>query len=154
MTTNNAQAEKDFIAQQSAKRNKPQGFTSKAKSDRTPQKPDDIETESTAIPAAQQKAVETATESHETIAALQRAGMQTAAAYVQRQTAQRNAVVEQVSDKLAWLTDPGLLEADIMSRTAAKVKQRTNAWGYESSSVNLDELFALPAPSQRLIGEG
>jgi len=152
MTSNNIKNAPGF--------SKPQGFA-KVKSDRPPTSqtepaPADSNCVVGAykIDAMREGAIALSATSHEAMSALQSAGLQSAAAYVQRKQAERNLVVEKVSDAIAYLSDPDLLEADIMSATAAKMKQRTNAWGYESSSVNLDELFALPAPSQRLIGEG
>lgn len=86
--------------------------------------------------------------------ALQSAGLQNAAAYVQRKTVERNAVVDKVSDAIAYLSDPGVLEADIMSAAAAKVQARNSPWAYPDDDATWDNLFALPASSQRLLNGG
>jgi len=134
---------------------KPQGFTAEAKSDRpapAPPSPLNPQIPSTAIPTARQSALALSTQSHDAISALQGAGLQNAAAYVQRKTLERNVVVEKVSDAIAYLSDPDLLEADIMSAAAAKVAARSGAWGYAEPVVDFDNLFALPASSQRMLG--
>ena len=138
---------------------KPQGFTPKAKGDprgicetvrpstAQPQPPT-----STAIPTARTHALALSAESHDAMSALQSTGLGNAAAYVQRKQMERNAVVERVSDAIAYLSDPDVLEADIMSAAAAKVAARSDAWGYAEPVVDFDSLFALPAGSQRLLG--
>ena len=87
------------------------------------------------------------------MSALQSAGLGNAAAYVQRKAMERNAVVDKVSDAIAFLNDPDVLEADIMSAAAAKIQARSGAWGYPETAVDFDTLFALPVNSQRLLGE-
>ena len=138
-----------------ANRSKPQGFSPKAKGDRptstypstlNPQPP------STAIPIARQSALALSTQSHDAMSALQGDGLQNAAAYVHRKTLERNAVVDKVSDAIAYLADPDVLEADFMSAAAAKVAARSDAWGYAETRVDFDTLFALPASSQHLLG--
>lgn len=106
-----------------------------------------------AIPTARTNAVAIAATSHDAMSALQSAGLGNAAAYVKRKTLERNAVVEKVSDAIAYLSDPDVLEADIMSAAAAKVQARSGAWGYQETAIDFDNLFALPASSQRLLGE-
>ena len=137
---------------------KPRGFTPNAdnrakrqsKGDRSTQEPS--QPRSTAIPTARQSALALSTQSHDAMSALQGAGLQNAAAYVQRKTLERNAVVDKVSDAIAYLSDPDVLEADIMSAAAAKVAARSGAWGYAETKVDFDTLFALPATSQHLLG--
>ena len=138
-----------------------QGFTAKAKGDPRgnceaayPAPPSLLnpQTPSTAIPTARQSALALSTQSHDAMSALQGAGLQNAAAYVHRKTLERNAVVEKVSDAIAYLSDPDVLEADIMSAAAAKVAARSDAWGYAETRVDFDTLFALPASSQHLLG--
>jgi hypothetical protein len=108
-------------------------------------------TASNAIPNARESALALSTTSHSAMNALQSAGLQNAAAYVQRKTAERNAIVDKVSDAIAYLSDPDLLESDIMSAAAAKVAARSEAWGYEGDD-SWDNLFALPSSSQRMLG--
>jgi hypothetical protein len=161
MTTNNAQTEKDFIAQQSAKRTKPQGFTPQTKSDRPPtSQPEPAAADSNRavgaykIDAMREGAIALSATSHAAMSALQSAGLQDAAAYVQRKQAERNLVVDKVSDAIAYLSDPGVLEADIMSTAAAKVQARNSPWAYQDyqdDDATWDNLFALPASSQRLL---
>jgi len=107
---------------------------------------------STAIPTARNHALALSAESHDAMSALQSAGLGNAAAYVQRKQTERNAVVEKVSDAIAYLSDPDVLEADIMSAAAAKVAARSGAWSYAEPAVDFDSLFALPASSQQLLG--
>jgi len=107
---------------------------------------------SIAIPTARTNALALAAQSHDAMSALQGAGLGNAAAYVQRKQAERNAVVEKVSDAIAYLSDPDLLESDIMSAAAAKVAARSDAWGYAEPVVDFDNLFALPTSSQRMLG--
>jgi len=107
---------------------------------------------STAIPTARTNALALSAQSHDAMSALQGAGLGNAAAYVQRKQMERNAVVEKVSDAIAYLSDPNVLEADIMSAAAAKVAACSNAWGYTEPIVDFDTLFALPATSQHLLG--
>jgi len=126
---------------------KPQGFTPTAKTDR-PTQPQS----SAAIPTARTNALALSTQSYDAMSALQSAGLQNAAAYVQRKQSERNAVVDKVSDAIAYLSDPNVLEADIMSAAAAKVAACSNAWGYTEPIVDFDTLFALPATSQHLLG--
>ena len=134
-------------------KNRTKGFTPKAKGDRhTPPSPLNPQIPSTAIPTARQSALALSTQSHDAMSALQGAGLQNAAAYVQRKQMERNAVVEKVSDAIAHLTDPDLLESDIMSAAAAKIQARSGAWGYAEPVVDFDNLFALPASSQRMLG--
>ena len=136
---------------------KPRGFTPNAdnrakrqsKGDRSTQEPSQPRS---AIPTARQSALALSTQSHDAMSALQGAGLQNAAAYVQRKTLERNAVVDKVSDAIAYLSDPDVLEADIMSAAAAKVAARSGAWGYAETKVDFDTLFALPATSQHLLG--
>jgi cell division septum initiation protein DivIVA len=108
---------------------------------------------SSTIPTAKETASTLSHQSHDAMKALQGTGLENAAAYIQRQQTDRNAIVEKVSDAIAYLCDPDVLEADIMSAAAAKVAARSNAWGYTESTVDLDTLFALPTPSPRLIKE-
>jgi hypothetical protein len=126
---------------------KPQGFTPTAKTDR-PTQPQS----SAAIPTARTNALALSTQRYDAMSALQSAGLQNAAAYVQRKQSERNAVVDKVSDAIAYLSDPNVLEADIMSAAAAKVAACSNAWGYTEPIVDFDTLFALPATSQHLLG--
>jgi hypothetical protein len=127
---------------------KPQGFSPKPKGDRSPQ----FQPTST-LPTAQETALTLINKSHEAMKALQSTGLQNAAAYIQRKQTERNAVVEKVSDAIAYLSDPDILEADIMSAAAAKVSARSNAWGYTETTVDFDTLFALPTNPQRLLEE-
>ena len=132
-----------------------QGFTPKAKGDRPttaqPEPAAQPTTESTAIPTARTNALALSSQSHEAMKALQSQGLGNAAAYVQRKQAERNAVVDKVSDAIAYLSDPDLLESDIMNAAATKVAARSNAWGYEEPVVDFDNLFALPTSSQRML---
>jgi hypothetical protein len=139
---------------------KPQGFAPKAKGDPCGNGKADRPTQasspkpqntSTAIPTARQNALALSTQSHDAMNALQSAGLQNAAAYVQRKTAERNAVIDKVSDAIAYLSDPDLLEADIFAAAAAKVQARSEAWTYPEDTT-WDTLFALPESSQRLLG--
>jgi len=107
---------------------------------------------SAAIPTARTNALALSAQSHDAISVLQSAGLQNAAAYMQRKQIERNAVVDKVSDAIAYLSDPDVLEADIMSAAAAKVQARSGAWGYAEPVVDFDNLFALPASSQRILG--
>jgi hypothetical protein len=135
-------------------KNKPKGFTPKAKGDRPAQASSSPpQTASNNIPAAREAALALSNQSHDAMKALQGRGLENAAAYIQRQQSDRNAIVEKVSDAIAYLCDPDVLEADIMSAAAAKVAARSNAWGYTEPTVDLDTLFALPTPSPRLIEE-
>ena len=106
---------------------------------------------SNAIPTARTSALTLSGQSHEAMNALQGAGLQNAAAYVQRKQTERNAVVDKVSDAIAYLSDPDLLESDIMTAAAAKVAARSDAWGYSEPVVDFDNLFALPTSSQRML---
>jgi len=140
-------------------KNRTKGFTSKAKGDRSapapesaPPSPLNPQIPSTVIPTARQSALALSTQSHDAMSTLQGAGLQNAAAYVQRKQVERNAVVEKVSDAIAYLSDPDLLESDIMSAAAVKVAARLGAWGYAEPVVDFDNLFALPASSQRMLG--
>jgi hypothetical protein len=137
------------------------GFTPKAKgdpcgngkADRPPQtSPPTPKPSSTAIPTARENALALSTQSHDAMNALQGEGLQNAAVYVQRKTAERNAVVDKVSDAIAYLSDPDVLEADIFAAAAAKVQARSEAWTYPEDKT-WDTLFALPEGSQRLLGE-
>jgi len=101
--------------------------------------------------ASKVNALAVATQSNKTIATTQKTGLENATAFIQKQQAQRNQLVDQVSDAIAYLSDPDLLEADIMSAAAAKVAARSNAWGYAEPLVDFDNLFALPASSQRML---
>lgn len=103
------------------------------------------------IDAMREGAIALSATSHEAMSALQSAGLQNAAAYVQRKQAERNLVVDKVSDAIAYLSDPGVLEADIMSAAAAKVQARNSPWAYQDDDATWDNLFALPASSQRLL---
>jgi hypothetical protein len=103
------------------------------------------------IDSARGNALVLSSQSHDAMSALQTAGLQNAAAYVQRKTAERNAIVDKVSDAIAYLSDPDLLESDIMGAAAAKVAARSGAWGYQEDTT-WDNLFALPESSQRLLG--
>jgi hypothetical protein len=127
---------------------KPQGFTPKAKSDRPPQSQP-----TSSLSTAQETALNLSTQSHDAMKALQSKGLENAAAYIQRKQAERNAVVEKVSDAIAYLSDPDILEADIMSAAAAKVSARSNTWSYAETPVDFDALFALPTNPQRLLEE-
>jgi len=138
-------------------KNRTKGFTPKAKGDRpapasAPPSPLNPQIPSTAVPTARQSALALSTQSHDAMSALQGAGLQNAAAYVQRKTLERNSVVDKVSDAIAYLSDPDLLESDIMSAAAAKIQARSGAWGYAEPVVDFDNLFALPASSQRMLG--
>jgi hypothetical protein len=130
------------------------GFTPR-KTDRpaaTPSQPAPNSAASSAIPTARETALALSTQSHAAMNALQGAGLENAAAYVQRKQAERNAIVDRVSDAIAYLSDPDLLESDIMSAAAAKVAARSDGWGYAEPVVDFDNLFALPESSQRLLG--
>jgi hypothetical protein len=129
-------------------KHKPQGFTPKVKGDRPPQ----FQPTST-LPTAQETALTLTNKSHEAMKALQSEGLQNAAAYIQRKQTERNTFVEKVSDAIAYLCDPDILEADIMSAAAAKVSARSNAWGYTEPTVDFDSLFALPINPQCLLEE-
>ena len=132
---------------------KPQGFTRKSNRLTTqPEAKDDRPIASTTIPTARATALALSGEAHEAMKALQSAGLDNAAAYVQRKTLERNTVVDKVSDAIAYLSDPDVLESDIMSAAAAKVAARSDAWGYTETRVDFDTLFALPASSQHLLG--
>jgi hypothetical protein len=145
-------------------KNKPQGFTAnsqnKAKRAAASAQPEVTaaapapapQTASNTVPQARESAIAISATSHSAMSALQSSGLQNAAAYVQRKQMERNAVVDKVSDAIAYLSDPDLLEADIMSAAAAKVAARSGAWGYVEPAVDFDNLFALPASSQRLLG--
>jgi len=130
------------------------GFTPKVKGDRldAPSQPEPpAQAASTAIPTARTSALTLSGQSHEAMNALQSQGLGNAAAYVQRKQTERNQVVEKVSDAIAYLSDPDLLESDIMSAAAAKVAARSDAWGYAEPVVDFDNLFALPVSSQRML---
>ena len=129
-----------------------QGFTPKPKaaSPAATQPESTAQPTSTAIPH-RCNALALSNESHEAMSALQGAGLKNAAAYVQRKQTERNQVVEKVSDAIAYLSDPDLLEADIMSAAAAKVAARSNAWDYADPEMDFDNLFALPSSSQRML---
>ena len=142
--------EKAILNANGKTKTKTQGFTRAPKSDR-PSAPAPTEP-SIAIPTARTTALALSTQSHDAMSALQSAGLQNAAAYVQRKQMERNAVVDKVSDAIAYLSDPNVLEADIMSAAAAKVQARSGAWGYAEPVVDFDNLFALPASSQRMLG--
>jgi len=135
-----------------------QGFTPKAKGTRgicEAASPSTVQPQPqtcTAIPTARTHALALSAESHDAMSALQSTGLGNAAAYVQRKQMERNAVVERVSDAIAYLSDPDLLESDIMSAAAAKVAARSDAWGYAEPAVDFDNLFALPTSSQRMLG--
>jgi hypothetical protein len=134
-------------------KSKPQGFTPRAKGDRSPQSPPPKpQPTSTAIPTARQNALALSMQSHDAMNALQGEGLQNAATYIQRKTAERNAVVDKVSDAIAYLSDPDVLEADIFAAAAAKVQARSEAWTY-AADTTWDTLFALPESSQRLLSE-
>ena len=144
-------------------KNRTKGFTPKAKGDPlgnceaarpapAPPSPLNPQIPSTALPTARQSALALSTQSHDAMSALQSAGLQNAAAYVHRKTLERNSVVEKVSDAIAYLSDPDLLESDIISAAAAKVAARSDAWGYAEPAVDFDNLFALPTSSQRMLG--
>jgi hypothetical protein len=151
-----------------ATNSKPKGFTPKTKNSKdsprsgykvaspttaTETDPAPESPPSNAISTAKKTALTLSHQSHDAMKALQGTGLENAAAYIQRQQADRNAIVEKVSDAIAYLCDPDVLEADIMSAAAAKVAARSNAWGYTEPTVDLDTLFALPTPSPRLIEE-
>jgi hypothetical protein len=145
----------EVLAIRGAIRAKPEGkgFTPRAKGDRPTQSaPLKPQPTSTTIPTARQNALALSTQSHDAMNALQREGLQNAAAYVQRKTAERNAVVDKVSDAIAYLSDPDVLEADIFAAAAAKVQARSEAWAYPEDTT-WDTLFALPESSQGLLGE-
>ena len=139
-----------------ANKTKPQGFTPTPKNDR-PAAQAEAQPQQTAasiaILTARANALVLSTQSHAAMSALKSAGLGNAAAYVQRKAMERNAVVDKVSDAIAYLSNPDLLEADIMSAAAAKVAARSDAWGYTEIRVDFDTLFALPATSQRLLSE-
>ena len=132
--------------------NSGKGFTPKVKGDRTTES----HTEAPAQPASNTiphrcNALALSAESHEAMSALQSTGLQNAAAYVQRKQTERNSIVDKVSDAIAYLSDPDLLESDIMSAAAAKVQARSDAWGYAEPVVDFDTLFSLPASSHRML---
>lgn len=135
-------------------KNKDKAFTPSTRADRPtesqPKPPVQPAAPSTAIPTAKDSALTLSSQSHEAMKALQSQGLGNAAAYVQRKTAERNQVVDKVSDAIAYLSDPDLLEADIMSAAAAKVAARSGAWGYEADDT-WNDLFALPSASQRML---
>jgi hypothetical protein len=142
-------------AQSSTRANSGKGFTPSPKTDRAAaveSEPIAAPTASTAVPQARGNALALSTQSHEAMNSLQTAGLQNAAAYVQRKQMERNAVVDKVSDAIAYLSDPDLLEADIMSAAAAKIAARSGAWDYAEPAVDFDNLFALPMSSQRMLG--
>jgi len=144
----------EIKAQQTAQSTAGKGFKPQPKADRpsTAAQPEPTaQSASTAIPTARGNALTVSGQSHEAMNALQGAGLQNAAAYVQRKQTERNAVVEKVSDAIAYLSDPDLLESDIMSAAAAKVAARSDAWGYAEPVVDFDNLFALPTSSQRML---
>ena len=143
----------EIKAQQTAQSTAGKPFTPKPKADRpTETQPQPTaQSASTAIPTARGNALTVSGQSHEAMNALQGAGLQNAAAYVQRKQTERNAVVDKVSDAIAYLSDPDVLEADIMSAAAAKVAARSDAWGYAEPVVDFDNLFALPVSSQRML---
>jgi hypothetical protein len=150
-----------FAAERQAEREKPKGFTPtdnkakrEAKTDRPAAAPQPAPSAaaSTAIPTARETALALSSQSHKAMSALQGAGLENAAAYLRRKQQERNEVVDKVSDAIAYLSDPDLLEADIMSAAAAKVQARSGAWGYADPAMDLDNLFALPVASQRLLG--
>jgi hypothetical protein len=130
---------------------KAQGFSPKPKPDRPPSAQPEPIAASTHIPQARETALNLSSQSHEAMNALQTSGMQNAAAYIARKQVERNAVVEKVSDTIAYLCDPDLLEADIMSAAAAKIAARSNAWDYTGPAVDFDQLFALPTHPNRLL---
>jgi hypothetical protein len=110
---------------------------------------------STAIPTAREGAIALAATSHDAMSALQSAGLANAAGYVARKQQERAAIVDRVSDAIAYLSDPDLLESDILAAASAKVAARSGAWGYAGSddlaAFELDFLsasvqpYALPA---------
>jgi hypothetical protein len=138
---------------------KPQGFTpnqaNKVKRAAASVQPSAAPAPATsiAIPTAREGAIAISGTSAQAMNALQSAGLQNAAQYVARKTAERNAIVDKVSDAIAYLSDPDLLEGDIMSAAAAKVEARSGAWAYERCTA-WDDLFALQPSSSRLISEG
>jgi hypothetical protein len=153
----------EIKAQQAAQSTNGKGFTpnsqNKAKRTATTEQPiapptqptDDTRQQSNTIPTAREGAIALAATSAQAMNALQTAGLQNAAAFVQRKTAERNAIVDRVSDAIAYLSDPDLLESDILSAAATKVEARSNAWSYESDDT-WDNLFALPVSAQRMLG--
>jgi len=144
----------EIKAQQTAQSTAGKPFTPKPKADRpsaAAQPEPTPQSTSTAIPTARTSALTLSGQSHEAMNALQSAGLGNAAAYVQRKQTERNQVVEKVSDAIAYLSDPDLLESDIMSAAAAKVAARSNAWDYGEPAVDFDNLFALPVSSQRML---
>jgi hypothetical protein len=104
------------------------------------------------IDTARENSLALSGQSHQAMNALQSAGLQNAAQYVARKQQERNAIVDRVSDAIAYLSDPDLLESDIMSAAAAKVAARSDGWGYAEPVIDFDNLFALPESSQRLLG--
>jgi len=102
--------------------------------------------------ASKASALAVADKSGTAIATTQKSGLESATAFIKKQQAQRNQLVDQVSDAIAYLSDPDLLESDIMSAAAAKIQARSGAWGYAEPVVDFDNLFALPASSQRMLG--
>jgi len=147
----------EIKAQQTAQSTSGKPFTPRAKGDRpsTAAQPEptaqSAQSASTAIPTARTNALTVSGQSHEAMNSLQSAGLGNAAAYVQRKQTERNSIVEKVSDAIAYLSDPDLLESDIMSAAAAKVAARSDAWGYSEPVVDFDNLFALPVSSQRML---
>jgi hypothetical protein len=138
------------------KSNSGKGFAPKTKTDRPAAASQSAPSAaaSTAIPTARETALALSTQSHAAMNALQGVGLENAAAYVARKQQERNAIVDKVSDAIAYLSDPDLLEADIMSAAAAKVAARSDGWGYAETTVDFDNLFALPESSQRVLGGG
>jgi hypothetical protein len=102
--------------------------------------------------AAQSTALTVATDSNKTIGKTQKTGLESATAFIHKQRQQRDQIIDQVSEAIAYLSDPVLLEADIMSAAAAKVQARSGGWDYAEPVVDFDNLFALPESSQRMLG--
>jgi hypothetical protein len=153
----NFQSQINEIESKMNRANPGKGFAPTPKTDRpaTAPQPAHSAAASTAIPTARKTALALSSQSHVAMNTLQGAGLENAAAYVQRKQQERNAIVDKVSDAIAYLSDPDLLEADIMSAAAAKVAARSGAWGYAEPQDSLAAFeldFLAAASPQRLLG--
>jgi hypothetical protein len=103
------------------------------------------------ISAARESALALSVQSHKAMTDLQSAGLNNAAAYIQRKATERAAIVDKASEAIALMLDPDLLESDIMNAAAVKVAARSDAWNY-TETIDLDVLFAPPVAG--LLGVG
>ena len=158
MPSQHLTAEEQAVLNRTNGKTKTKGFTPTPKGDRpsfaqpetaTPDPNQVVGAYKTDI--AGEGAIVLSTTSAQAIGSLHSEGLGNAAAYVKRKTMERNALVDRVSDAIAYLSDPDVLEADIMSAAAAKVAARSDAWGYAETRVDFDTLFALPSSSQHLL---